>query len=213
MFLLSYEFDPTDLSCQRAWISEALAPHQTGFSISGGQTQADTDSCRRSLSSFIAGISLSSLFLVSCCLCSFLVRLAVFLILFGNFTHNIRKLCGHSSLVLTMCAPAVTMWSVRFKNSGIFLKYRQIYLEVIGLGSAFISTLQSRIAALNVSVRGSQQLHNGRVDYNINPPRTLCSLMDPLHPPFSHFSSSLIPLLVVETHTRTHTHAHTQEEG
>ena len=94
------------------------------------------------------------------------------------------------------------MWSVRFKNSGIFLKYRQIYLEVIGLGSAFISTLQSRIAALNVSVRGSQQLHNGRVDYNINPPRTLCS--------FSHFSSSLIPLLVVETHTRTHTHTHTR---
>lgn len=47
VFLFLDQFDPTDLHCQRAWISEALALHHTGFSISGGQTQPDSDSHRR----------------------------------------------------------------------------------------------------------------------------------------------------------------------
>lgn len=43
-----YQFDSTDLHCQRPWISQALALHPTGFSISGGQKQPDSDSYRRS---------------------------------------------------------------------------------------------------------------------------------------------------------------------
>lgn len=44
LFLFLYQFDSTDLHSQRAWISEAPALHQTGFSIRGGQTQPDSDS-------------------------------------------------------------------------------------------------------------------------------------------------------------------------
>ena len=44
LFLFLYHLDSTDLHCQRPWISEALALHQTGFFMSGGQTQPDSDS-------------------------------------------------------------------------------------------------------------------------------------------------------------------------
>lgn len=63
LFLFLYQLDSADLHCQRAWISEAPALHQTGFSISGGQTQADSDSYRRKpgwKSSSMAKVSLSS---------------------------------------------------------------------------------------------------------------------------------------------------------
>lgn len=49
LFLFLYHLDSTDLHCQRAWISEALALHQTGFFMSGGQTQPGSDSYRRGL--------------------------------------------------------------------------------------------------------------------------------------------------------------------
>lgn len=88
LFLSLHQLDPTDLHCQRAWISEALALHHKGFSLIGGETHEHGEPSWKC--SFMARNSLSSSF------CTPHLFLLLFLFLVGSLAHTAasKRICN-----------------------------------------------------------------------------------------------------------------------